>query len=68
VLARDLLPLALALTRVVVMQSSLHLSLLGATSDEVVRVATVEASVLGSTMPSVLAVVVKPRELDGNKC
>jgi hypothetical protein len=68
VLARGLLVLALAPTRLVGTWASLRLTLLGAKSDEVVRVATVVASILGLTTSPVLPVVVKPRELAGHKC
>jgi hypothetical protein len=67
VLAREVLVLALAPTRVVVTLASHRLAILGAASDEVVGVATVEASFLGPTTPSVLAVIVEPREPTGNK-
>jgi hypothetical protein len=46
VLARGVLPLALALIRVVVARDSLLLALLRATGDDVVGVTTVEASIL----------------------
>jgi hypothetical protein len=62
VLARGVLPLALASTKVVVAQASLLLALLGATSNKVVGVTTVEASILRSATPQVLAVVVEPCE------
>jgi hypothetical protein len=60
--------LALALARVVVSRACLLLALLGATSDEVVRVAVVEASILRPTIPSVLAIVVESREPTRHKC
>jgi hypothetical protein len=50
-----------------VTQPSLLLSLLRATSDKVVRAASVEASILRPTTPPVLTVVVKPREPTGHK-
>lgn len=57
----------LAPTRVVVARASLLLALLGATSDEVVRVASVDASILWPAMPLVLVVVMEPREPNGHK-
>jgi hypothetical protein len=62
VLAEGVLPLALAPTRVVVTRASLLLALFGAISDKVVEVTIVEASILRPATPSVLAVVVEPRE------
>jgi hypothetical protein len=48
--------------------AGLHLALhLGTVGDEVVGVSTVEAAIIGSTMPLVQAVVAKPREPTGNK-
>jgi hypothetical protein len=67
ILVRGVLPLALAPTRVVVTWDSLLLDLLEATGDEVVGVATVEASILRLTMPLVLAIVVKSHEPIGHK-
>jgi hypothetical protein len=52
---------------VVVTWASLLLAHLGATSDEVVRVATVEASILRPATSLVLVVVVEPREPTGHK-
>jgi hypothetical protein len=67
VLARGVLPLALAPTRVVVAWASLGLVLLGATGIEVLGVTVVEASILGPTTLSVLVVVVESREPGGHK-
>jgi hypothetical protein len=60
-------PYTLKRTRVVVTWASLLLAHLGATSDEVVRVATVEASILRPATSLVLVVVVEPREPTGHK-
>jgi hypothetical protein len=57
VLIEGVLSLAIALTRVVVTRASLLPALLGAASDEVVGVTTVEASILAPTMLSVLALL-----------
>jgi hypothetical protein len=67
ILTRGVLPLALPSTRVV-MRASLRLSLLGATSNEVIRVTVVEASIPRPTTPLVLAVVVEPGEPAVHKC
>jgi hypothetical protein len=66
-LARGVLSLALAPTRVVVMWASLLLALLWATSNKVVRVATVEPSILQPIMALFLVVVVEPRESTGHQ-
>jgi hypothetical protein len=63
VLASGVLSLALAPTRVVVARFSLLLALVGATSNEVIRVAAVVVFILGPTTSLVVAVVVKLREL-----
>ena len=65
-LARGVLPLALAPTIVVVARSNLLLALLRATGDEVVGVAVAEAFILRSTMLLVLVVVGKPHEPTGH--
>jgi hypothetical protein len=67
VLVGGVLALSLASTRVVVALSSLRLTILGETSDEVVRVTVVITSILVLATPHVLAVVVKPREPAGHK-
>jgi hypothetical protein len=67
VLARGVLPLALALTRVVVARASLLLTLLGATGDEVFWVDTVVASILRPTASPAHMVVVEPREPTSHK-
>ena len=66
-LAKGVLPLVLAPTRVVVTWASLCLALLGATGHEVVGVTAVEASILGPTTSSVMVVVVKPHEPASHK-
>jgi hypothetical protein len=48
--------------------SNLLLDILGAAGDKVVRVVAVEATVLGPTMPLILAVVVELHGLTGYKC
>jgi hypothetical protein len=67
-LAEGVLLLALVPTRVVITRASLLLSLLGTTSDEVVEVTVVEASILRPTTPPILAVVVQLHEPAGHKC
>jgi hypothetical protein len=67
VLAEGVLPISLVPTRVVVARANLLLALIRETSDEVVRVAAVEASILRTTMSLVLAVVEEPREPTGHK-
>ena len=59
--------LALAPTRVIVVQASLQLALLGADGDEVVEVAVVEASILRPATPLAHILVVEPREPTGHK-
>jgi hypothetical protein len=67
VLTEGVLVLALAPARVVVVLANIRLALLRATSDEVVRVTTVVASILGPTTPLIQVVVVEPREPTGHK-
>jgi hypothetical protein len=61
VLARGVLSLALAPTKVMVTWASLLLALFGAAGNEVVRVVVVVASILGPTIVPVLVIVVEPR-------
>jgi hypothetical protein len=65
-LARGVLLLALALTRVVA-RASLLLALLRTIGDEVVGVATVVASILRPTTPSILVVIMEPRKVASHK-
>ena len=65
--AGGVLLLALVSTRMVAW-ASLLLALLGETSDKVVEVATVVASILQSATPPSHTVVVEPCEPTGHKC
>jgi hypothetical protein len=68
VLVGGIVALVLVSTRVVVALVGLRLALhLGAIGDEVVGVSTVEATILGPTMPPIQEVVVKLHEPIGNK-
>jgi hypothetical protein len=66
-LAEEVLPISLVPTRVVVTRANLLLTLNRKTSDEVVGVTAVEASILRTTMSLVLAIVVESREPTGHK-
>jgi hypothetical protein len=65
-LARGVLLLALALTRVVA-RASLLLALLRTIGDEVVGVATVVASILRPTTPPILVVIMEPHKVASHK-
>jgi hypothetical protein len=68
VLARGVLPLAIASTRVVVTRVSLLLALFGATGDKVVRVTIVEASILQLATPPAHMFVVEQCKSTDHKC